>query len=66
MDIFFTAQSSNLHGSTLKSLAVKGYLNMETSKDGLHIEYYLNNNGLRFRKIHVDDLEKLPDFPEDH
>lgn len=61
VDTFFTAQSSLLHGSTLKSLYVKGYLNGETSKDGLELEYYVNNHGHRVRRMHIDDFDHLPE-----
>lgn len=47
IDEFFSAQSTRLHGSTLASLGRKGYLNMDTTKDGLEIEYYLNSHGHR-------------------
>jgi hypothetical protein len=60
VDIFFTAQSTGLHGSTLKSLYVKGYLNCETTKDGLGLEYYLNNHGHRLRGMLVNDFDTPP------
>ena len=60
LDTFFTAQSSGLHGSTLKALYRAGYLNGETSKDGLHLEYYLNNHGLRLRRMNVADMDRIP------
>lgn len=56
VDTFFTAQETGLHGGTLKGLYNKGYLNRETTKDGLGIEYYLNNHGHRIRRMHMDDF----------
>lgn len=54
VDAFFTASSHKLHGSTLKSLYQKGYLNGETSKDGLEFEYYVNNHGHRMRRLFIE------------
>lgn len=62
VDVFFTAQSSSLHGSTLKYLYRMGYLNAETSKDGLHLEYYVNNHGHRLRRMHADDFDQITEF----
>ena len=52
IDAFFTSHSTGLHGSSLKALAVKGFLNIDPTKDGLGYEYYLNNHGHRLR-IHA-------------
>lgn len=60
IDTFFTSPGTGLQGSVLASLARKGYLNVETTKDGLGIEYYLNNHGHRLRGMHASD------FPSSH
>ena len=59
IDIFFTPQKTGLHASTLASLARKGYLNKETTKDGLGYEYYLNNHGHRLRRMMVIDFPPI-------
>lgn len=60
VDQYFTASKAQLHGSTLKALAVKGYLNLELTIDGLGFEYYLNNHGHRMRRINVADFMNAP------
>lgn len=59
VDVFFTARSHGLHGSTLKALAKMGYINVETTKDGLEIEYYLNNHGHRLRRWSITVAEAI-------
>lgn len=65
IDIFFTARTHKLHGSTLKSLHKHGYLNREITKDGLGYEYYLNNHGHRLRRWHItaSEAEEIPYIP---
>lgn len=59
VDVFFTARSHGLHGSTLKALAKMGYLNIEPTKDGLGFEYYLNNQGHRLRRWSITVAEAI-------
>lgn len=64
VDVFFTAKTKGLHASTVASLGRKGYLNFETTKDGLELEYYLNNHGHRIRRMHMEELSRhiIPDY----
>lgn len=62
VDVFFTASTHKLHGSTLKALHKAGYLNCEPTKDGLGLEYYLNVHGHRLRRWHISasEAEEIP------
>lgn len=53
VDVFFVQNSvgpgPRLRGTTLKALAVRGYLNAEYCNKKNVVEYYLNNNGHRVK-----------------